>query len=174
MKQRRGRQPGRSGPSRPAGSFPKLGPVTYLPISPAEVAQALLGACPPTTIWYHATLDSRLHQVCAAGVLPSCWWGGDSCCVFGYDRIEDVPGVRSKGWILEVESAALAGDLKAWWVPPTAIRGAWRGGTFHRRGDLAGAPSQPPDIGDGCSCDLTELVSSEKARWRQTLATKER
>jgi hypothetical protein len=150
------------------GAFPTVGPVPYLFLSETEVrAASASGPFPPETNWIHATYPDRLASVLREGLIPSCWWGGDSCAVFGFDRPDEVPMCRRDDWLLEVRSRALPGSVKAWWVPPTAIQRLWRGGqpvSIHE-GLMQGVPAGPP-IQDGCSCDLAEIVREQQAGWR--------
>ena len=148
-----------------AGAFPAAGPVTYLHLTPAEAQELMLTPPPAERRWFHATYEHVARAASIEGLVPSCWAGGDSCCVFGYDRLVDIP-VHRGGWLLEIHSRALPSQLKAWWVPAAAIRGVWRGGEWMSREVLRRetvATSNPA----GCSCDLAELTSAQIAEWRQ-------
>lgn len=151
------------------GAFPIVGPVTYLKMSAAEVKAALAGPYPAKSVWFHATSDEVAVSAAHYGLIPSCWWGSDSCCVFGCARLDDVPAYRRTAWILEIHSAALDDQLKAWWVPPTAIRGAWHQGLFHDRTDLLEHMPRLPEINDTCYCDLAQLTSAQIVSWRLSI-----
>lgn len=152
------------------GAFPLLGPVTYMLLGIEGVRAALRGPYPERRIWYHATWESTLGSILRVGIIPSCWWGGDGCCVFGYDRWEEIPEHRRNAWVLDVHSSALPGQLKAWWVPPSAIRGAWHDGTLHEPAELRSRhPATPLEATDGCSCELRWLVAEQQRFWRTTL-----
>jgi hypothetical protein len=68
--------------------------------------------------------------------------------------------------MVEVESCGLPGQLKAWWVPPQAIRGAWHDGRFHTRAELATHPLVCAVVVETCSCELEEITREQIARWR--------
>ena len=149
------------------GAFPVVGPVTYLKMSPAEVRAALAGPYPAESVWFHATSYEAAISAIHCGLIPSCWWGLDSCCVFGCNRLDDVPAYRRAGWILEVHSAALDNQLKAWWVPAAAIHGVWHEGVFHDRADFRSQAPRLPVVKETCCCDLAELTAIEIAAWRR-------
>jgi len=138
-------------------------------MSPVEVKAALGGAYPPESVWFHATGHEAAISAIHYGLLPSCWWGSDSCCVFGCERLDDIPAYRRAGWILEIYSAALDIQLKAWWVPARVIRGAWHEGVFHDRTDLQSQVPRLPAIKDTCDCDLAPLTAAEIVSWRLSL-----
>jgi hypothetical protein len=156
-------------PESVLGAFPRLGPVTYLPLSPDAVREALTGEYPPNRTWFHATWERSLGSILRAGLIPSCWWGGDACCVFGYDRREDIPQHRASGWILEFHSRALEDQLKAWWVPVSALRGAWRWDRFwsvdELRRQFTGSAAATTH---GCYCELSELSVEQQRLWQTT------
>jgi hypothetical protein len=109
-----------------------------------------------------------LGSIIAFGVVPSCWLDGDVCGVCGRDRLEDFRSHQGD-WILEIESPALEGAIKAWWVPPEAIRGAWHDGRFHEIGELRemfDSPEAEPTC-DGCACPLHPLVHEQIELWRR-------
>jgi hypothetical protein len=89
--------------------------------------------------------------------------------VLGLDSLEAFLQRRRHLWILEVESPALDGDIKAWWVPPKAIRGAWRRDRFYSRNELAPITA---DAGmesvAGCDCPLSPICRQQQAVWRDT------
>jgi hypothetical protein len=154
------------------GTFPLTGPVTYLTDDP-NAARALLdhGEFPEPTTWWHVTDLGSLSSVLVIGLVPGCWRGGDTCAVFGIDALADVPRWRRHDPIVEIRSAALPGQVKAWWVPPTAIRGVWRSGTFipaHQLSDAYPLQIPPSDITDGCPCRLTRLSRDQQTAWRAT------
>lgn len=155
-----------SGPSRPRGAFSLSGPITYLAGSCAEVEQLLAANYPASTTWFHGTSRSAAVSACWQGLIPSCWCGGDSCCVFGVDSLDTV--APRHDWVLEIHSPALPGQLKAWWVPPHAIRGAWHRGLFTPAETLRemGAPRLEPS---GCSCELAAKTLEEIGVWRKVV-----
>jgi hypothetical protein len=157
---------------QPDGAFPLTGPVTYL-TDDEDAARAMLdrGEFPAPTTWWHVTDPARLPTILAKGLVPGCWRGGDTCAVFGIDALADAPGWRRHDWILEIHSAALSGQAKAWWVPPAAIRGAWRFDTFISARLLHDAyplEAPPSGVADGCPCSLTRLSRDQQAAWRAT------
>ncbi len=149
------------------GTFPSIGPVTYLPLAPHEVRDLMKGEPPIERTWFHATHERAARAACRQGLIPSCWTGGDSCCVFGYDDMDQIPIHRGE-WVLEVLSHALESQLKAWWVPATAISGVWRRGRF-TRADALRVPSSWLSAPSGsCACDLADLTTTQIKRWRTT------
>lgn len=157
-------------PLENSGAFPLEGPLTYMFLSPSEVAEHLAGgAFSPRRVWLHATSVEAARAIARQGIVPSCWVGGDSCGVFGYDSAEEIPMYRRQAWLVEVESAALAGQIKAWWVPPSAIRGAWHDGAFVTAAELRAedAPLLEPV---GCACELSAITSEQIACWRAACA----
>jgi hypothetical protein len=72
-------------------------------------------------------------------------------------------------WVLEVHSRALPEQQKAWWVPVSAISGAWHSGVFYKAADLRerGGPMVAP--ADSCTCELAELVAEQVALWRRAV-----
>src|SRR5439155_18114734 len=118
-----------------------------------------------TRAWYHATYENAVASILAEGLIPSCWWGGDTCCVFGYDTLDEARS-RGTGWVIEIRSEALDGDLKAWWVPRSRIVGVWHETTFHRTGQAGLTSSQAPKVSGGCSCDLALICEAEAQLWR--------
>jgi hypothetical protein len=150
-----------------AGAFPLVGPVTYLHADLEEVRAHLhRGECPPPTVWFHATTEASACAAAKEGLVPSCWCAGDSCCVFGYSSRDEVPRWHRADWIIEIESRALPGQLKAWWVPPQAIRGAWHEDRFYSRAELAARAVASATVGATCQCELHELTREQIARWR--------
>ena len=147
------------------GSFPAKGPVTYLPLSPEEVQASMTESAPAERTWFHATNERAARAICRQGLIPSCWTGGDSCCVFGYNEVSQIPVYRGE-WVLEVRSHALESQLKAWWVPAGAIRGVWRNGKFYSAATLRatlGVLAEPPG---GCACELSSITEGQIALWR--------
>jgi hypothetical protein len=154
------------------GAFPKIGPVVYLDISEDSIREALeSGPYPAETTWLHATYSDRLPLIARTGLIPSCWWGGDSCAIFGVRRRQDLGLVRRSDPLIEVRSRALHDSAKAWWVPPSAIKGVWRGTRRLRltTGSPSGSPVWPREP-NGCSCELREIVREQQLLWRETWA----
>jgi hypothetical protein len=147
------------------GAFPIRGPLVYLPLTEAEVRSARSGPFRPATVWYHRTAEAQAASAAWQGLIPSCWVGGDGCCVFGVDDPDGGSGYRGD-WVLEIHSSALPEEQKAWWVPPVAIRGAWHDGVFHDADDLRsrGWPLLAPS--GSCACELAVVVAEEIAAWR--------
>jgi hypothetical protein len=156
---------------RSPGAFPMVGPLPYLTLSHADVrVAATAGPFPTESTWLHATYPDRLGAILHVGLIPSCWWGGDSCAVFGFDSAEEIPRCRSGDLLLEVRSCALPGSsAKAWWVPPSAIqRVSHRGRAISITGARQDAAhGQPPSV-DGCGCDLVDIVRDQQEAWRAT------
>ena len=151
-----------------AGAFSLEGPLTYLHMTEAEVRAALEAAPrPPVARWYHATTEQAARAAVVQGLVPSCWCEGDSCCVFGYSSLEELPPRRRRDWLIEIESRALPGQLKAWWVPPQAIRGAHHQGHFYTAGELRDRPTPLIEVAETCGCELAEINREQIARWRR-------
>jgi hypothetical protein len=148
------------------GAFPALGPVTYLPIGEDEVEAALLTPAPEEQTWFHATNEYAARAACRQGLIPSCWVGGDSCCVFGYDTRGDIPAYRGE-WVLEIRSHALASQLKAWWVPVNAIRRIWTRGEALLPSAVAARAVRLASP-KGCDCELAGQTKAQIERWRAT------
>jgi hypothetical protein len=148
------------------GAFPALGPVTYLPMAEDEVAAALVTPAPEERTWFHATNEDAARAACRQGLIPSCWVGGDSCCVFGYERCGDIPAYRGE-WVLEIRSHALSSQLKAWWVPATTIRRVWKNGEPLSPATLAALAVQLASP-KGCDCELAGQTRVQIERWRRT------
>lgn len=122
--------------------------------------------------WWHATYASRLDSVLRFGLLPACWFGGDTCAVFGLDDLGGLPSWRTPDWLIEVHSSALPGPAKAWWVAPGAIRGGWFRGNFVPRLALLQASDLEPTAGqqpDGCACVLSDVCREQQNLWRASL-----
>jgi hypothetical protein len=153
------------------GSFPVAGPVTYLTDDPLECQRLMAGPPPPLSTWFHGTTERAARLSCVQGIAPGCWIGtGGQCCgVLGYGSLSGLLEDRSYSSIVEVVSPALAGDLKAWWVPPTQVRGVWRLGIFLPRKQVAAACREPlsEPIG-GCACPLSALCCRQQELWRST------
>jgi hypothetical protein len=149
------------------GAFSLSGPVTYLAGSCAEVDELLAANYPAPTTWFHGTTRVAAISACWQGIVPSCWCGGDSCCVFGTDSRDAV--APHHDWVLEIHSPALPGQLKAWWVPPQAIRGAWNGGLFTPAEAIRemGVPLLQPT---GCPCEISEKTRQEIEKWSGLVA----
>jgi hypothetical protein len=150
-----------------AGAFPLAGPLTYLRVPLAEIRDCLQSAeFAPVSIWFHATSEHAARAAAAEGLIPSCWCGGDSCCVFGHSSFDEMPRWRRQDWVVEIESRALPGQLRAWWVPPQAIRGVWHDGQFFGRDELEARSGVAELVSESCPCDLHGLTSEQIARWR--------
>lgn len=160
-------------PAPCAGAFPGTDPLTYVLQDPAEARAALSsGPYQPISTWYHATYDYAFPSIIHTGLIPSCWWDGDMCAVFGYDTRASIPMYRRSGWILELNSPALLGPVKAWWVAPTAITGAWHDGIFYPVHAMLSVvdPTPLPATRHGCSCSLAELTTEQQELWRSSWA----
>jgi hypothetical protein len=155
------------------GALPSGEPIPYL-ADDCRTARRLLKAhtsALPIRIWFHATGEDRVPSIVTTGLIPSCWTNGDSCIVFGLDNLDELPTWRRYDWIIEVRSPAPPGHAKAWWVPPSAITGAWRQGTFTPRDHLPRqAADTAPILADGCDCGLADICREQQQRWRQTLS----
>jgi hypothetical protein len=149
------------------GAFPALGPLTYLHLREDEVRAALAGDFGGERVWFHATDEAAARSAALQGLVPSCWLGGDCCCVFGHDERAES---RRGQWLLEILSPALPGQLKAWWVPPEAIRGAWHHGKFVAADALREGAVALADPDGGCECDLAPLTVEQVALWRASLS----
>jgi hypothetical protein len=147
------------------GAFPIRGPLTYLRLTPAEVQEALAGPYRLPTVWFHMTHQAEAASAAWQGLIPSCWVGGDGCCVFGADR-PDASALRGD-WVLEICSRALPEQQRAWWVPAAAIRGGWHADVFYGRAALRelGPPLLSPT--GSCACELTRLVAEQVGFWFQ-------
>jgi hypothetical protein len=152
------------------GAFPAVGPLPYLDLPEGELrAAAESGPYPAETTWFHATYPDRLPLILRTGLIPSCWWGGDSCAVFGVAAHDGVGVMRQDDPLIEVRSCALPDSPKAWWVPPFAIRGVWLHGKRQPVSpDLFRISIAWPRAPDGCGCELTEMVREEQELWRRT------
>ena len=151
-----------------SGSLPDGDAVPYLTDDP-EHARALLSR--PHTLnvrrrWYHVARRPDLPSIVWFGLMPGCWRNGDSCVVFGCDRMTEVPKWRVDDPVVEIESAAPPGQAKALWVAPSAILGVWDGANFTTAVDLREALPQParPEV-DGCPCPLAAVCREEQERW---------
>jgi len=152
--------------SHPNGSFPLEDPVVYTTDSPRAARRSLEGRLPGFSRWFHATSERNAVQAIFYGLIPSCWHGGDCCAVCGHDALEDVH--RHHGsWILEVESPALSGQLKAWWVPASNIKGVWRHGAFESAECIRERTVKPKRLVDArpCICPLRMLVVEQILAW---------
>ena len=160
-------------PNSAPGAFPRAGPITYLDVSLTDVQHALDGPFPEVSTWYHATYENRIGRIIRQGLIPACWRGGDTCCMFGYDTKLEAE-LRSP-FIIEVTSPALIGELKAWWVPPTKIDGVWLSDRFlsrdQARAEFALRTPQLRDVPGGCACELSDLCSEQITCWRRTWET---
>jgi len=159
------------------GSFPAVGPVTYLTDDPFECQRLMGGPLPSVCTWFHGTSERAAGLACVQGIAPGCWIGagGECCGVLGYDSPDDFLQRRGHLWIVEIAGPALGGDLKAWWVPPSNVRGVWRLDSFSPRNEVAATSREPltePRV--GCACPLSDICSQQQAFWRSTWAIGER
>jgi len=153
--------------SRPDGSFPRAGPVPYLLDDEAEARETLAGPRGASVRWFHATDVEAGFIAVQQGLAPSCWRGGDCCAVCGHAGLEDVH-VHQGRCVLEILSPALPGQVKAWWVPPSFIQGAWLEDVFMTADEMrAAAPPAPADNARPCNCGLSQLVEEQIGAWRQ-------
>lgn len=150
------------------GAFPIRGPLVYLPLTEVGVRAARASSFRSPVIWYHRTEEAQAASAAWQGLIPSCWVGGDGCCVFGVDDRGGGGSYRGD-WALEIYSPALPEQQKAWWVPAVAVRGAWHDGTFYDANDLRrrGRPLLNPS--GACACALAAVVAEEVACWRETV-----
>lgn len=156
-----------SGPL-PDGSFPTSGPLPYLFDDEGRARDARLGQRPPNRTWFHATDERTASIAVRQGLAPSCWRGSDCCAVCGHADRDDVHAHQG-AWVIEIHSPALEGELKAWWVPPRYVRGAWVGNEFVPADRLRSATPDPGrDTAAPCHCELATLVEQEIGAWRQT------
>jgi hypothetical protein len=155
------------------GVFPVLGPVAYLTDDEMTARRMLAERpFPIRRTWWHVTYSEHLTSVLTTGLIPSCWWGGDTCAVFGTDSPTRVPTWRRDDWVIQIRSHALPDAVKAWWVSACAIQGAWRRGRFYSRTKLLAGEHdrryQHREIRDGCVCTLTDLCREQQSAWRAT------
>lgn len=122
-----------------------------------------------TRTWWHESTPDRIPSIVQNGLLPGCWLGSGECAVFGLDhRPEPTPHAV----VVEVQSPAPLGDVKAWWVPPSAIMGVWvNDGGFLRRAELM---DQVPDEAklprrNHCRCPLSQMCAIELESARQNV-----
>jgi hypothetical protein len=156
------------------GVLPLAGPVPYLTLS-AHRARTLMHGPRPTiaSTWVHATSIDGAVAAAHYGLIPSCWHGGDGCVVFGSSAPEDVHPARGIA-LVQVRSCAIAGQLRAWWVPRAKLRGASIDGKFVSAKALrAAADSRLADVRP-CSCPLADLVQEQQELWRRTVTSGER
>lgn len=152
------------------GAFPLRGPITYLAnLTVVEAREALMGAYLPMTTWFHQTGRAEAASAAWQGLIPSCWVGGDGCCVFGDDNRDTVSPFRGD-WVVEVRSRALPEQQKAWWVPSAQIIGAWSDDIFYPPDALRALGPALLNPTGTCACDLAELVAEQVALWRETVA----
>lgn len=146
------------------GVFPLGNPIPYT----GQVEPVHRGNIPARRTWYHATWEERVGAIARWGLLPSCWFGGDCCCVFGYDTSEGAAASLPNRWIIEVQSRVEADtDLKAWWVPPWCISGAWHQGHFSSRETLLRFPVWDVTARLGQFCCSDGLCVAQYELWRQ-------
>jgi len=156
---------------KPAGSFPNAGPVTYLTDDPQECLVLLAGHSPPARTWFHGTTERVACLACVQGLAPGCWTGagGECCGVLGYDSRAAFLERRAHLWIVEIYGPAVDTDVKAWWVPPSCVRGIWRREVFLPAGEVAAVCDELfSEPRTGCPCGLSAVCSSQQALWRST------
>ena len=145
------------------GAFPVGGPITYLELSVADARAALGGPHWPITTWFHQTGRAEAASAAWQGLIPSCWVGGDGCCVFGDDSREKAFPFRGE-WILEVRSRPLPEQQKAWWVPAEQIVGDWNEGVFYMPDELRAIGRPLLTSSGSCACELTDLIGRIRDR----------
>lgn len=159
------------------GAFPTSGPVTYLTDDLTECHRMMTGPHPSVRVWYHGTSEEVARLACVQGIAPGCWTGrgGECCGVTGYNSLEDFLLRAPHLWIIEIESPALEGEIKAWWVPHHNIRGVWHLNSFKPRAEFASSIQAPlTEARSGCHCGLSAICSEQQVLWRSTWATRER
>jgi hypothetical protein len=153
------------------GSFPSVGPVTYLTEDAVECLRLMNGPGPPVRTWFHGTTERVARLACVYGIVPGCWIGtGGQCCgVLGYYSLNEFLSRRNHLWIIEIVGPALDGDVKAWWVPRHYIRGVWHGETFVPR-ELMAEQCQDTafELRAACNCNLKEICAEQQAIWQAT------
>jgi hypothetical protein len=152
------------------GAFPVDGAVTYLTDNPRECRRLMRGPKAPVRTWFHGTTERVARLACVQGLVPGCWLReGGECCVHGYYSLDAFLERRKHLWIVEVRGPVLAGDLKAWWVPPSYVRGIWRFDSFISREEVAAmhvdALVEPRT---GCGCGLSSECAEQQSTWRST------
>jgi len=153
-------------PSREFGSFSSVGLVVYLTDDAERARRLLAGPSARYRRWFHATTPEAAVSALQYGLVPSCWLGGDCCAVCGHDSRSDVHSHQGEA-ILLVEGAALPGQLKAWWVPASAIVGVFTDDGFSTRAEvLARAPAPALSKCRPCRCGLSDLCAEQISRWR--------
>ena len=152
------------------GGFPAAGPVTYLTDDSAECRRLMLCAKAPIRTWFHGTTECVARLACIQGLVPGCWLReGGECGVLGYDSLEAFLERRKHLWIVEVRGPALAGDLKAWWVPRSYVRGIWRLDSFISREEVAAMHVDTlVEPATGCGCGLSSECAEQQSTWRST------
>jgi hypothetical protein len=153
------------------GSFPAVGPVTYLTDEPAGCRRLMKGPFPSVRTWFHGTSERVARLACVQGIAPGRWLGtgGERCAVLGYDSLDEFLERRGHLWIVEICGPALAGDLKAWWVPCSSVRGVWRLESFYPRAAIATSCSEPLTFPrSGCACALADICLEQQTLWRRT------
>ncbi len=127
-------------PNELCGVFPVGNPIPYTGRSKMVSGNNI----PAVRTWYHGTWANHVASIAQLGLVPSCWFGGVCCCVFGFDTSDFTLYQKYGDWMVEVKSRVDAGtDAKAWWVPPQRIVGAWHKGQFYTRESLLTVPGNP-------------------------------
>lgn len=155
---------------RAEGSFSERGPAPYLTDDPDECRALLEGPLRPKSTWFHGTTETVARIACSVGLVPGCWLGAGRCAVMGYSSRDEFLLRAGHLWIVEVETRALEGDVKAWWVPPEAIVGVWSHDVFFSKDELLLNPAPVPPLVDGCACGLSDVCRQEQKAWRRNVS----
>jgi hypothetical protein len=148
------------------GVFPIGNPIPYTGL--VEVLHG--GNTPLLRTWYHGTWGNRVASIAQYGLLPSCWFGGDCCCVFGFESQMFESYSKYSDWIVEIRSRVVANaDLKAWWVPPSHIVGAWHERHFYPRQELLLLPGRHIDVRLTTPKCSDEACHIQYAVWQDTV-----
>lgn len=146
------------------GVFPLGNPIPYT----GRVEQLCADNLPPQLTWYHRTRAENVASIVRLGLIPSCWFGGDCCCVFGVDTLGFAVATDPEEWVIEIRSRAEPGtDLKAWWVPPNRIEGAWHLGHFVSPASLLSIPGRDITQRLGKLCCSDGLCTVQFHTWQQ-------
>lgn len=148
------------------GVFPLGNPIPYT--GRVEVVHA--GNAPNVCTWYHGTWGDRVGSIARLGLLPSCWFGGNNCCVFGFDHIHFRQYDKYGDWVVELRSRVeIDTELKAWWIPPDHVLGAWHKGSFHPRDDLISLASRDISGRLGTFCCSDGLCAAQFGIWEEAV-----
>lgn len=149
------------------GVLPVEGPVPYLPDDGRSARERFAGELPAVRTWWHITWEPMPAVAAKQGLIPSCWRGGDCCVVFGHDD-RSTPSPAKGDVVIEVRSRALAGQLKALWVPWWCVQGAWRGNRFVSARQLRTEHVELVDTTCDCNCGLSAMMREQQVLWRMT------